>query len=108
MTEALQASAIGVNLPSGTVLLALVPVLLLLAGLVAGCLVDLIRAAEVRYLPKWAWVLVIVLCSAPFGPLLYLLLGRERNGHVSSDDEAPYGVGLSGRSRTKWERGIRL
>ena len=30
----------------------------------------------VRYLPKWAWALVIVL-SIPIGGVAYLLVGRE-------------------------------
>jgi phospholipase D-like protein len=30
----------------------------------------------VRYLPKWAWVL-ICLVSVPFGGIVYLIVGRE-------------------------------
>ena len=37
---------------------ALLPVFLILFGFLVFCLVDLIRAKEVRYLPKWAWALI--------------------------------------------------
>ena len=42
-------------------------------------LVDLSRApsAEVRLLPKWLWVIVVVLLFL-IGPLLWLVLGRPR------------------------------
>jgi hypothetical protein len=65
--------------PSGRVLLALIPLFALLAGLIVHCLVDLIRARSVRYLPKPVWALIIVLVSAPFGALDYLVFGRDRH-----------------------------
>lgn len=40
------------------------------------CLHDLITAAQVRYVPRWAWA-AISLLSAPLGGLLYLLAGRS-------------------------------
>jgi len=48
-----------VNLPPGAA--AAIPVLVVLAGFAAFCLVDLARARdeEVRYLPRWAWALLI-------------------------------------------------
>jgi ABC-2 type transport system ATP-binding protein len=67
------------SLPSGPVLLVLVPVILVVLGLVVFSLVDLVRAPEVKYLPKWAWGLIIVVGSAPFGALAYLILGRVRD-----------------------------
>jgi hypothetical protein len=54
---------------------ALAPLLLLAVALMAYALVDLARAPNVRYLPKWAWAIICVL-SIPFGPLAYLMLGR--------------------------------
>ena len=63
---------------SGGTLLALAPVVLLVVGLVIYCLVDLIRAPAVRYLPKPLWALIILIGSIPIGPVLYLVLGRER------------------------------
>jgi len=53
---------------------ALVPVVVILLAFVAYCLVDIARS-DVRYLPKWAWV-VICLISIPAGGIIYLLIGR--------------------------------
>ena len=47
----------------------------LAVGFDAFCLVDIARADEVRYLPKWAWVL-ICLVQTPGGGIAYLSLGR--------------------------------
>jgi hypothetical protein len=74
-------AALDVNVPSGRVLLALLPLFALLAGLIVYCLVDLIRARSVRYLPKPVWALIIVFVSAPFGALAYLVFGRDRHAH---------------------------
>jgi hypothetical protein len=64
---------------SGRLLLALLPLLVVALGLDVYCLVDLIRAPSVRYLPKGLWALIIVCVSCPVGALLYLFLGRERS-----------------------------
>ena len=50
-------------------------------GFVVFCLVDLVRAQQVRYLPKWAWA---ILClgiglTIPFGGILYLVIGKDRS-----------------------------
>jgi hypothetical protein len=57
-----------------------IPLLVLAAGFVVFCLTDVARADEVRYLPKWAWV---VLClgvglTIPFGGIAYLVFGKVR------------------------------
>jgi Phospholipase_D-nuclease N-terminal len=44
-------------------------------GFDALCLVDIIRAAQVRYLPKWAWAL-ICLIQTPLGGIMYLSIGH--------------------------------
>jgi hypothetical protein len=44
-------------------------------GFDAFCLVDLARAAQVRYLPKWAWAL-ICLIQTPLGGIMYLSIGH--------------------------------
>ena len=75
------AAALGVNMASGKVMLALIPLFVLLAGLIVYCLVDLVRARSVRYLPKLVWALIIVFVSAPFGALAYLVFGKDRHGH---------------------------
>jgi hypothetical protein len=73
--------ALGVNMHSGKVLFALIPLFVLLAGLIVYCLVDLVRARSVRYLPKVVWALIIVLVSAPFGALAYLVFGKDHHAH---------------------------
>lgn len=55
---------------------AIVPLLVLAVAFVGYCLYDLSRSG-VRYLPKWAWVLVCLL-SVPVGGILYLTIGRDR------------------------------
>ena len=75
------AVTLGANMPSGKVLLALTPLFVLLAGLIVYCLVDLVRARSVRYVPKPVWALIIVLVSAPFGALAYLVFGKDRHDH---------------------------
>lgn len=44
-------------------------------GFDAFCLVDIARAAQVRYLPKWAWAL-ICLIQTPGGGIMYLSIGH--------------------------------
>jgi Phospholipase_D-nuclease N-terminal len=44
-------------------------------GFDAYCLVDIARASQVRYLPKWAWAL-ICLAQTPSGGIAYLCAGR--------------------------------
>jgi len=56
---------------------ALLPVVVVAVGFVVFCWVDLARAREVRYLPKWAWALICVV-SIPLGGIVYLVLGRPR------------------------------
>lgn len=65
------------HLPPG-LLGALAPVLALLLALDAYCLISLARATSVRYLPRFAWVIVILFVSAPTGALLYLFFGVDR------------------------------
>jgi hypothetical protein len=56
------------------------PLLLVVAlgiGFDAYCLLDIARAADVRYLRKWAWT-VICLVQMPLGGIVYLSIGRVR------------------------------
>ena len=70
------------------------PLLLLLAvvvaiGFDAFCLADISRAAQVRYLPKWAWV-IICLVQCPLGGIMYLSLGHiGRPPRVTPDRDGP-------------------
>ncbi len=63
------------------------PVMLVLAlavGFDGFCLADIARAERVRYLHKWAWVL-ICLVQAPLGGIMYLSIGhisRPRSGTI--------------------------
>jgi Phospholipase_D-nuclease N-terminal len=63
-----------------------IAVIALAVGFVVFCLVDIIRAKKVRYLPKWAWA---ILClgiglTIPFGGIVYLLAGRDRRPELPS------------------------
>jgi hypothetical protein len=50
-------------------------VLPLAIGFAAFCIIDIARAAQVRYLPKWAWTL-ICLIQSPLGGIVYLSIGH--------------------------------
>src|SRR6476659_2076244 len=69
-----------INLPSGQVLLALVPVLALVLGVVVFALVDLVRRPAVAYLPKPVWALIIAFVALPLGAIAYLVAGRQPKG----------------------------
>jgi hypothetical protein len=63
--------------------------LALAVGFDAFCLVDIARAAQVRYLPKWAWAL-ISLSQSPLGGIMYLSIGHiGRPRPVPPDDAKP-------------------
>ena len=63
------------SLPPGSAVA--VPVLAVAVAFAALCLVDLARAGQVRYLPKWVWAVVICV-SVPWGGLAYLIFGKGR------------------------------
>jgi hypothetical protein len=50
-------------------------ILALAAAFDAFCLIDIARASQVCYLPKWAWAL-ICLAQSPAGGIIYLCVGR--------------------------------
>ena len=57
-----------------------IPVAVLAVGFAVFCEVDLARAEQVRYLPKWGWA---ILCTGigltiPFGGIAYLVFGKVR------------------------------
>lgn len=52
------------------------PVIILEAILVGFCLYRLTKD-EVRFLPKWAWALIILFIQL-IGGIVFLLIGRER------------------------------
>lgn len=57
---------------------AVAPIAVLLLALVVYCVVDIARH-DVKYLPKWAWMLICVL-SVPLGAIIYLIAGRDPAG----------------------------
>lgn len=65
----------------------LIPVVVVLLALDVFCLVDLFRREDVSYLPKWAWAIIIIVLHL-FGPIAYLIFGRNRHGGVA-------GIGVS-------------
>lgn len=58
---------------------ALAPVVAIGVAFVVYCLVDLVRAPSVKYLPKWVWALICI-ASVPIGGIVYLLVGRADRG----------------------------
>lgn len=55
----------------------LLPLIIVEFGLKAFCLYRLSKD-KVKYLPEWAWVLIILFISG-FGSLSFLILGRVRD-----------------------------
>ena len=54
----------------------IIPLVLLQLILMIVALVDLSKRERVKYLPKWLWVIIIILGEL-LGPILYFVLGRE-------------------------------
>ncbi|MBU3181960.1 PLD nuclease N-terminal domain-containing protein [Clostridium psychrophilum] len=52
------------------------PLIIIQLALMTFCLLKLSKD-NVKYFPKWIWVLIIVFGEL-LGPIAYLLLGRER------------------------------
>jgi hypothetical protein len=53
----------------------------LAVGFVVFCLVDLVRAEKVRYLPSWAWAIPCLGggLTIPFGGIVSLVIVKERS-----------------------------
>lgn len=54
----------------------IIPIVLLELLLIIIALVDLVRREKTRYLPKWAWAILIIFIQF-FGSIGYLIFGRE-------------------------------
>ena len=52
-----------------------IPLVVLQLVLMIVALLDLARREKPRYLPKWAWAIIIVLGEL-VGPIVYLVIGR--------------------------------
>lgn len=68
-------------------LLLIIPVVLLEVSLLVIALLDLLRRKRTKG-PKWVWALVIVLINI-FGPIVYLLAGREEDDVEPEDEGVP-------------------
>jgi hypothetical protein len=53
------------------------PLIVIQFGLIIFCLFKLTKD-KVKYLPKWAWAIIIVLINL-IGPIFYLSIGRVRD-----------------------------
>lgn len=56
----------------------LIPVVIIEYGLLIFAIVQLVKN-EVRYMPKWGWVLIIVFINI-IGPIIFLLIGKKKDG----------------------------
>jgi len=56
----------------------LIPIIVVVLALDVFCFVDLYRAEEVCNLPKWAWVILIIVIHF-FGAIGYLIFGKKRH-----------------------------
>ncbi|HEX7620636.1 MAG TPA: PLD nuclease N-terminal domain-containing protein [Anaerolineales bacterium] len=54
----------------------LIPIILIELALLIAALVDLVRRAHTRWLPKWGWALVILFVNF-IGPIIYFVAGRS-------------------------------
>jgi len=64
-------------MPSREMVQLIAPIIILQLTLALFCLFKL-KGDKVKYLPKWAWALIVLFVNL-FGPVLYLVFGRERN-----------------------------
>jgi hypothetical protein len=78
-TMLLAAGASATRHSAHTLFYALLPIAVLAVVFDVYCLTDLVRAEAVRHLPKAVWAVIIVVISAPWGGLIYLFVGRDRN-----------------------------
>jgi ABC-2 type transport system ATP-binding protein len=69
------------TLPSATTMVALLPLIVLVVGLIGYSLVRLWRSGPAPYLPRWAWAALILLV-VPWGAIGYLVLARDSRSEV--------------------------
>jgi hypothetical protein len=72
------------GLAASVVLLAILLGILLLVAFDVLCLVHLTATSRVRFLPRFAWAVVIV-CISPIGGLVYLVAQRVSGRSVSRE-----------------------
>jgi hypothetical protein len=54
----------------------IIPLILLQLILMIIALVDISKREKLRWLPKWAWILIVVL-GEMIGPIIYFIFARE-------------------------------
>jgi len=54
----------------------IIPLVILQLILMVVALVDLSKRDKVRWLPKWLWLIIIIIGEL-VGPIVYLVAGRE-------------------------------
>lgn len=72
-----------------------ISLVVLAAGFDVFCLVDLVRAEQVRGLPRWVWAVICMACGV-LGGIVYLTAGRVRTWH---EYQRGYQAALSTMSR---------
>lgn len=65
-----------------TVLLNFWPLLLLQFGLAVAALLDIRKRKSLKHLPKFAWIVIVIVVSI-FGPVIYFLLARGDNNECN-------------------------
>jgi len=63
----------------------LIPVIIIQWGLLILALVLAIKS-DVAYLPKWAWILIIILVNI-IGPIIFLIAGRKKDSVYKKNDK---------------------
>lgn len=69
--------------------------------IVVWALVEVIQAdaAQIRRLPKWAWMILVIVPAPPAGAIAWFIFGRPKAG---SDAPRAAGGGLSIPGRTRY------
>jgi hypothetical protein len=61
-------------------LIFLIPVILIQYGLMIFAIVQIIKN-DVNYLPKWGWILIVVLVNI-IGSVVFLIIGRKKEKEI--------------------------
>lgn len=69
-------AAIGASVQHSAIPAVLILIAVVVLAFMVFCLVDLARANQVNYLPKWGWTLVIIFLHI-LGGIAYLIFGRR-------------------------------
>jgi Phospholipase_D-nuclease N-terminal len=81
------------GLAAAVVLSAILLGVLLVVAFEVFCLVHLAAADRVRFLPKFAWAIIV--CASPFGGIAYLLCQRWPKQSMNPPWVSPPGAGTN-------------